>query len=99
MQPRYVWGVRTTVDLERGLLQRAKRLALKEGKTLSSLVSSALAAYLGGRQEAAKDVPFELIVRGNPDGHFPTPAEIAGVEDEEDVAALRIPRPKKRVAP
>jgi hypothetical protein len=99
MQSRYVLTVRTTVDLERGLLHRAKRLALKEGRTLSSLLASALAAYLGSRQEAAKDEPFELIVRGNPDGRFPSPTEIADVEDEEAVAALRIPRPRKRVAP
>ena len=99
MQSSYVLIVRTTVDLERGLLQRAKRLALQEGRTLSSLLTSALAAYLGSRQEAAKDEPFELIVRGNPAGRFPSPTEIAGVEGEEELAALRIPRPKKRVAP
>lgn len=99
MQSSYGLRVRTTVDLERGLLQRAKRLALKEGRTLSSVLTSALAAYLGSRQEAAKDEPFELIVRGDPDGRFPSPADIAGVEDEDEVAALRIPRPRKRVAP
>lgn len=80
--------MRTTVDLDEALIERAKRLALKESRTVSALVNAALAAYLGARRESLKDSPFELIVRGNSGARFPTPAEIASAEEEDDRAAL-----------
>ena len=80
--------MRTTVDLDEVLIERAKRLALKESRTLSALVNAALAAYLGARRESAKDPPFELIVRGKPGARFPSPAEIAAAEEDDDRAAL-----------
>jgi len=46
--------MRTTVDIEDGLLERAKRLALKEKQTLGAVVSEALAAYLGGRSSGER---------------------------------------------
>jgi hypothetical protein len=91
--------MRTTVDIDKVLLERAKRLTLKEGRTLSGLVNSALAAYLGARRDSAKDPAFELIVRGKPDGRFPTPTEIAATEEAEDVASLGIPKAGTRAAP
>ena len=84
--------MRTTVDIDEALLERAKRLALKEKQTLGAIVGQALAAYLGSRRQAEKDPPFELIVAGRADGRFPTPAEIAAAEDEDAVTALGIAR-------
>ena len=91
--------MRTTVDLDPTVLERAKRLAQSEHRTLGSVVSDALAAYLAKRRPSAKDAPFELIVRGNAGARFPSPAEIAAVDDEEDTAALRIPGLKRHAAP
>ncbi len=69
--------MRTTIDLDSRLLERAKRRAAGEGRTLGALVNEALGAYLGSRRAVELDVPFELLVRGRPGGRFPTPAEIA----------------------
>jgi hypothetical protein len=91
--------MRTTIDIEDGLLERAKRLALKEKQTLSAVVGEALAAYLGSRRLAGKDPPFTLLVRGNPSGKFPTIAEIVATEESEDVRALNIAHVKHRAAP
>src|SRR5262249_46774287 len=91
--------MRTTVDLDDVLLERAKRLALSEGKTLSSVVGEALAAYVGKRRSQAADPPFELIVRGSPQDRFPSAAEIAAVEEPEEMAALNLPAGKRRASP
>ena len=91
--------MRTTVDLDPSVLERAKRLALSEGKTLGAVLSEALGAYLGKRKQVAKDPPFELLVRGHPRGRFPSPADMSAVEEDEEVAALRIPGTKRRAAP
>lgn len=91
--------MRTTVDIDEALLERAKRLALKEKQTLGAVVGQALAAYLGTRRQAEKDSPFELIVAGSARGRFPTPAEIAAVEEEDEVRALVIPPRKRDAAP
>jgi|GEM_PF-957444 hypothetical protein len=93
--------MRTTVDIDDGLLERAKRLALKEKQTLGAIVGEALAAYLGSRRQAGKDPSFELIVRGTPRGKFPAPSEILAAEEEDDVRALALPSPalKQNAAP
>lgn len=91
--------MRTTVDLEEGMLERAKELALKERRTLSAVLADALSAYLGSKRLRPKQREFELLVRGRPKGRFPTPGEIAAVEEEEDVAALAMPRARRRAAP
>jgi len=91
--------MRTTIDLDPALIERAKRLALKDGRTLSALVNRALAAYLGARKGTSKSEPFELIVRGTPGARFPTPADLAAVEEDEDVESLRIQRARGRAAP
>ena len=84
--------MRTTVDLDAAILERAKRLALKDGRTLSAVVNGALAAYLGSRKGSNKDEPFELIVRGKPGGRFPTPVDIADAEESDDLESLRMAR-------
>jgi hypothetical protein len=91
--------MRTTVDIDEGLLERAKRLALKQKQTLGAVVSEALAAYLGSRRQAGRDPQFELIVRGDLRGRFPTSAEIAAAEEEDDIRALALPRRKRDAAP
>jgi hypothetical protein len=91
--------MRTTVDLDARLLAQAKRVAGEQRRTLSAVVGDALAAYFGSRRSAAKDPPFSLLVRGTPGGRFPTAAELAAVEEEEDAAALAIPRKDRRAAP
>ena len=83
-------AMRTTVDIDDGLLERAKRLALKEKQTLGAIVGEALAAYLGSRRQAGKDPPFELLIRGTPRGKFPTPAEILAAEEADDARALSL---------
>lgn len=83
--------VRTTVDLDDAVLERAKRRASSEKRTLGALVTEALSAYLSVGKKPTKDTPFELIVRGSRRGRFPTRAELAAVEDEEDLASLKMP--------
>jgi hypothetical protein len=91
--------MRTTVDIEDALLQRAKRAAAKQKQTLGALVGEALAAYLGSRKSAGKDPAFELLVRGKPGGKFPTTAEVLEAEEEEEVSARGIPSLKRDAAP
>jgi hypothetical protein len=87
--------VRTTVDIEGAALERAKRLALRENRTLGSVVSEALVAYLSKRSQRAPDPPFELIVCGKTGGRFPSPEDLARVEEEEDQQALGIRRDRR----
>ena len=66
--------MRTSVDIDERLLERAKRLALERKQTLGAVVSQALAAYLANRNQAGSDPPFELVVRGDVRGSFPQQA-------------------------
>lgn len=91
--------MRTTVEIEDGLLERAKRLALKEKQTLGAIVGRALSTYLGSRKSAGKDPPFTLLVRGEPQARFPSDEEFLAAEEEEDIGALAIPGLKQRAAP
>jgi hypothetical protein len=91
--------MRTTVDLEPAVLERAKRLAQAEDRTLGSVLSDALAAYLGKRKLAAKEPPFDLLVRGNPRGSFPSRAEISAIEEDEELSALNVPGTKRHASP
>jgi hypothetical protein len=80
--------MRTTVDLDSALLEKAKQQAQGEQRTLSSLINDALVAYFGARRSMSKDPPFEILTRGKAGGRFPSAAEIAAVEDEEDASSL-----------
>lgn len=91
--------MRTTVDIDPGVLERAKKLALSERRTLGSVLNDALAAYLGKRRAISKDPPFDLLVRGSRHGRFPTVDELLILDEEEDAARLRIPGTKRRAAP
>ncbi|MCC6847544.1 MAG: ribbon-helix-helix protein, CopG family [Deltaproteobacteria bacterium] len=75
--------MRTTVDLDAPLLERAKRRAARRGQTLSQLVRDAVSTYLA-RQPAGGEEPFELVTCGDPGGYAPTPAEMAAALDEDD---------------
>ena len=93
--------MRTTVDVDAALLERAKRLGSKQGRTLSAVVNEALAAYLGAhaRKDVSKEPPFELIVRGTPGARFPTAAEFSAAEEDDDRESLQIPGGKRRATP
>jgi predicted transcriptional regulator len=91
--------MRTTVDLDPRLLERARRLAAEQQRTLGAVLGDALAGYLASRRATAQDPPFELLVRGAINGRFPTPAEIETIEEEEEVAALGVPRKARRASP
>ena len=75
--------MRTTVDLDAPLLERAKRRAARRGQTLSQLVRDAVSTYLVQHPGVEED-PFEVITCGNPGGHAPTPAEMAAAMEEDD---------------
>jgi hypothetical protein len=92
-------SVRTTVDIDEALLERAKRLALKEKQTLAAVVGQALAAYLSNRRAAAADPPFELLVRGKGGARFPSAEEVLLAEEEDDRKSLAIARVKRRATP
>jgi len=91
--------MRTTVDIEDALLERAKRLALKEQRTLSAVLGQALAAYLSSRKFVDKDPPFELLVRGKAGAGFPSADEVQLAEEDDERKSLGIPKLKHRAAP
>jgi predicted transcriptional regulator len=91
--------MRTTVEIEEALLERAKRLALKEQRTLSAVLSQALVAYLSSRKAADKDAPFELFVRGKAGARFPSREELQFAEEDDERRSLAIPTLKRRAAP
>jgi hypothetical protein len=82
--------VRTTVDLDAALLERAKRRAARRGQTLSQLVRDAVSTYLVEHPGGEED-PFEVITCGDPTGYSPTPAEMATAVEEDD-ARMAPPR-------
>ncbi len=80
MQAAYVSSMRTTINLDDGLLAEAKRRAAEHGTTLTGLIEDALRETLARRDES-DDEPFATIAyRGR--GLMP------GV-DLDDGAALR----------
>lgn len=91
--------MRTTVDLDESLLERAKRAAASESRTLGGVLNDALRAYLTGRKATTKDEPFELIVCGDPGDPFPSAADIQRVLDEEDLESLALPARARRAPP
>lgn len=85
--------MRTTIDLDAPLLERAKRRAVRQGQTLSQFVREAVSTYLAERARA-DDEPFELVTCGEPGGYAPTPAEMAAALEEDDARV----GPRKRDA-
>jgi hypothetical protein len=75
--------VRTTIDLDKPLLERAKRRAARQGRTLSQLVRDAVGTYLAGASTDDEE-PFEVITCGDPGGRAPTPAEMAAALEDDD---------------
>jgi len=75
--------MRTTVDLEERLLVAAKRRAASAHVSVSRLLEDALRLYLDLSGRSAEE-PFELVTRGRPGGHYPTPAEVAAALAAEE---------------
>ncbi|MBI2376065.1 MAG: hypothetical protein HYV07_18875 [Deltaproteobacteria bacterium] len=82
--------MRTTVEIEDRVLDRAKRHAAQSGRSLGELVTEALASYMSLRSKQPA-VPFELLVRGSRTDSAPSPSDLARAEEEDEVASLRIP--------
>jgi hypothetical protein len=80
--------MRITVDIDDALLERTKRLALKEQRTLGAVLSQALAAYLSSRNTADKDPPFELLVRGKAGARFPSAEQVLLAEEDDQRKSL-----------
>lgn len=80
-------AVRTTIDLETVLLERARRRAVNRGVTLSQLVCEAVSAYLNEGPERRDEQPFDLLTCGDPGaGYAPSPAAMSeALLDEERV--------------
>jgi hypothetical protein len=81
--------VRTTVDLKKQVLARARAKAREAGRTLSELVNDAVAAYLAQMGTATKTKPFKLITSGDPKASAPGWEEIERILEREDLDALR----------
>lgn len=80
--------MRTTIDLDASLLEKAKQHAQGDARTLSAVVNDALVAYISKRRGKSKDPPFEIVACGKAGGRFPSAAEITAVEEEEDVSSI-----------
>lgn len=76
--------MRTTVDLDERVLERAKKAAAANGQTLSAVVSEALNAYLALPRAARVDQPFELLVRGRATDPFPSAEDFEEADLEDD---------------
>ena len=50
--------------------------------------------YLAREPPGQADPPFEVIVRGRPGARFPSAVDKTQAEEDEDLAALRLPRPR-----
>jgi hypothetical protein len=79
--------MRTTVDIDDRILERAKQHATSLSQTLGDVVSEALRAYLAARPKKAER-PFQLIVRGKPGGRFPSAEDLLAAEEADEIAAL-----------
>jgi hypothetical protein len=49
--------MKTTLEIEEGVMRRLKERAAQEGVTMSGLVEAALRAFLDRRPEAARELP------------------------------------------
>jgi len=57
--------MKTTLEISTPLLRRAKKLALREGTTLRSLVEEGLAQALSNRSAPANKIPPLVVVKGS----------------------------------
>ena len=80
--------MRTTIDVDKELLQAARERATAARTSLSRLVEEALRSFLTLDSVVAEG-PFELITFGRPGGPFPSPADMADILDEEDSRTSR----------
>lgn len=55
--------MRTTLDLEDGLIRTAKKRAVEEGKTLTALIEAALREYLAPRRVTARPFRLRLLTK------------------------------------
>lgn len=53
--------MRTTITLEEGLAADVKRVARRDGKSVSAVIAEALRAQLAKREPSRKPRPFRLI--------------------------------------
>ena len=80
--------MRTTVDIDDETLRAAKRLANARDTTLSDLVRQALRALLDAA-DRRRDEPFRLVEAGEAGGRFPSPSELAALDDDDELARIR----------
>ena len=79
--------MRTTVDLPEDLLRVAKARAAGQRTTLSNVVAEALRAFVERPQ--GEEGPFEVLVRGQPGGPYPSPARVQELLDEQEWEGFR----------
>lgn len=75
--------MRTTLNIEDGLYQRAKAASARERDTVSSLVEQGLRMVLAVREEASERPPVHLTVVG---GRGPQP----GIDLDDSAALLEL---------
>lgn len=81
--------MRTTITIDDGLLDDAKRAAEQLGTTVSALVEEALRARLAARDEAPVDPPFRLVTfRGDGLQSGVTWGSLAEQADIDDLRVL-----------
>jgi hypothetical protein len=80
--PDMLFGMRTTVRLDEGLLTRAKQLAAKRGETLTSLLERGLRLAMSGTHKRTTTVRVTLPVSKARGGLLP------GVDLDESAALL-----------
>ena len=75
--------MRTTIDFQGPLLERARRRASSRGVTLSDLVCEAVSTYLAEVSSRAAEEDFHLVTCGEPGGYAPPPAEMSEERGDE----------------
>jgi Ribbon-helix-helix protein, copG family len=80
--------MRTTVIIEDGLLERAKKLAAETGQNVSQLVEQSLRDLLDRRVEAPRR-PIRLPVYGGKKKVNLAPRDIWALTEADDVATAR----------
>ena len=92
-------AMQTTVDLDEAVLVLAKHVAQREGRTLSSLVSDALAAYLSTPDYGSEAAPYALLRRDGAHAGLSAAGELPAADPDDERTSLQIPAAKRRPAP